>query len=739
MQYARAAAERAASAASAAAASARGTSSAGADDSGSTTSRYSILSVTSLLSSDPDKTHDNKLKGVTVDPSMSATKDALRRLRTTLETVATFYAKYAEPPKKPSTTTSAMSMVGALRTGTTSAGVTHSLEVTLVLPELAEWPKNELFCGSSGCGEQLLFDASRLAAIEALMVAERAAIGTEVVPKLHEGARMVVETLEGLYAFELQLRDATHALEAAHKALKRGEAAEEAAENDERKAGAQKDDKKREAAQAAAQKAKEKATADIAEGREAIARGEAEMMRLVSEAQPVALDAALAGRHAAETGPICDAITTLANAYHDFVRGSTAVVHGQQQPSADYNPSVVRKAPKEKEARFAAYIVQWTLAKRRCKSSAALLEEFVKLRIDTALAPIKEVATLDAIAAEVDDETVKARIEAIRLPEAELSAACGSCRTAVATLVEALGLCRQLFKAGVGEAEEYEKKAKALWALQAKRDAAYKEVGKLESKAAEDPKLEASLSKKRAELQALKEECETKAAALETAAAELESFATELASDEGERSVATLVGNHLQAFIAQYGLFCATRGRDMPVLDEDAPMPVPMTKAEDEPANPFGGPTTMVEADDVPQPPPQAPPGPKPPPMPPPIPRPKPPPIPPAPPAAPANDPFLSGANPFLSEDAPDPATPAAPANDPWAASEPAPPAAPANDPWAASEPAPPAAPANDPWAAPEAPPSAAAPTAGAEAEAPSAPVGDEVEALVAEELDNLT
>ena len=433
----------------------------------------------SLFSGDPNKTHDNKLKGVAIDPKITEMKASLRRLRTTLESVAIFYAKYAEVnPKKPVT-------------------------LALVLPELAEWPKNELFCGSSGCSEQLLFDASRLAAIEALMVAERAAIGTEVVPKLREGARMVVETLEGLYAFELQLRDATHALEAAHKALKKGEAAEEAAENDERKAGAQKDDIKRKAAQAAAQKAKEKATADIAEAREAIARGEAEMMRLVSEAQPVALDAALAGRHAAETGPICDAITTLANAYHNFVRGSTAVVHGQQQPSADYNPSVVRKAPKEKEARFAAYIVQWTLAKRRCKSSAALLEEFVKLRIDTALAPIKEVATLDALAAAIEDEAVKARLEAIRLPEAELSAACGACRTAVATLVEALGLCRQLFKAGVGEAEEYEKKAKALWALQAKRDAAYKEVGKLESKVAEDPKLGASLSKKRAELQVL--------------------------------------------------------------------------------------------------------------------------------------------------------------------------------------------------------------------------------------------
>ena len=503
MQYARAAAERAASAASAAAASARGTSSAGADDSGSTTSRYSILSVTSLLSSDPDKTHDNKLKGVTVDPSMTATKEALRRLRTTLETVAIFYAKYAEPPKKPSTTTSAMSMVGALRTGTTSAGVTHSLEVTLVLPELAEWPKNELFCGSSGCSEQLLFDASRLAAIEALMVAERAAIGTEVVPKLREGARMVVETLEGLYAFELQLRDATHALEAAHKALKKGEAAEEAAENDERKAGAQKDDIKRKAAQAAAQKAKEKATADIAEAREAIARGEAEMMRL-QEHQSVALDFAQKGRHAVETGPIGGAVAKLAKAYHEFSHGSGAVSSGEQQPSADYNPSIKKdKAAKEKTTRFAACVVQWTLAKGRCKSSAALLEEFVKLRIDTALAPIKEVATLDALAAAIEDEAVKARLEAIRLPEAELSAACGACRTAVATLVEALGLCRQLFKAGVGEAEEYEKKAKALWALQAKRDAAYKEVGKLESKVAEDPKLGASLSKKRAELQVL--------------------------------------------------------------------------------------------------------------------------------------------------------------------------------------------------------------------------------------------
>ena len=161
-------------------------------------------SVTSFLSSDPDKTHDNKVKGLAIDSSITEMIDSLRRLRTTLESAATFYAKYAEPPKKSSTTTSAISAG--------SAGVSHSLEVMLSLPELAEWPKHELFCGSSACSEQLFLDASRLAAIEDLMVAERLAIGSQVVPKLREGVRMAIESLEGLYAFELQLRDATHAL-----------------------------------------------------------------------------------------------------------------------------------------------------------------------------------------------------------------------------------------------------------------------------------------------------------------------------------------------------------------------------------------------------------------------------------------------------------------------------------------------------------------------------------------------
>ena len=575
MQYARAAAERAASAASAAAASARGTSSAGADDSGSTTSRYSILSVTSLLSSDPDKTHDYKVKGVAVDSSITEMKDSLRRLRTTLESAATFYAKYAEPPKKPSTTTSAISA------GTTSAGVSHSLS----LPELAEWPKHELFCGSSVCSEQLFLDASRLAVIEDLMVAERSAIGSQVVSKLREGVRMAIESLEGLYAFELQLRDATHALEAAQEALKRGGA-----------------------------------LADIAEAQR-------QMKRLQSEAKPVALDTARARRQAAETGPICDAATTLANAYHDFVRGSTAVVH-QQQPSVDYNPSVVRKAPKEKDARFAAYIMQWTLAKRRCKSSAALLEEFVKLRLETLLAPAKEAATLEALAAEVDDKAVKAHIEAVRLPEGELAEACGACRTAVETLVDSLGACRQLFKARAAAAEEFETRDKDLKALQAKRDAVSHEVEKLEAQSGGQPggsALEMKISKKRIDLQALTEECERRAAALEAAAEELEGFATELASDQGARSVVTLVGQPLSAFLAQYGAFCATRGRgsatagahaddhedvsiDAPetvhtVVAPPPPPPAPepdsliaFSNREEPPDNPFGAPAPEPEA-----------------------------------------------------------------------------------------------------------------------------------------------
>ncbi len=521
--------------------------------------RISIASGFSIFGSDPDRAHDKKLAGVAINPSVTAMKASLRRLRTTVESVASFYAKYAD--KKPAT-------------------------CALVLPEMAEWPRNELFCGSQASSEQLHLEAARLAAIEELMVAERAAISSEVAAKLREGARMVVESLEGLYAFELQLRDVSQALEAAAKALKRGQAAQEAAAADERKASALKDDKKRVAAEAAAQKAHAKATDDIAEARAAIASGEAEQERLVRETQPAALDAARAGRRAAEAGPIGGAAAALAHAYREFALGSGSILRGEQPAAAEYNPSVKRKAPRETSARFAAYVVQWTLAKRRCKSSAALLDEFVKARLETALAPAKEGPTLDTLAAECQQADVVRRIEAARRPEAELANACAACRTAAGTLGEALGACRVLLKAQVAAAEEYEKRDKALRALRAKRDEVEREVAKLEGQLESHPagsKVEMTLSRRRIDLQAMTEECDRRAAALEAAAAELEGFASDLAADEGERSVAVLVGQPLRAFVAQYGTFCATRGRDASGADggsanddhADAEQPVP--------------------------------------------------------------------------------------------------------------------------------------------------------------------
>ena len=487
--------------------------------------------------SDPDKVHDQKLAGVHIDPAVTEMKIRLRRLRTITESTANFYVEYLKKRKQ-------------------------EVEIALLLPEFAEWSNNELFCGSNGSSKQLHLDASRLAAIEELMLAERKAISSEVVTSLRDGVRTVSESLEGLYAFELCMVTASQALEAGTKALERCKRSSEAAAAEERKASALKDISKRGPAEAAAKKALEQAEADIAETRAGVERVEAERERLIREDLPTALETAAKVRRAAETGPIGGAVAALARAYGEFARGSSAVLQGGD--NAAYNPTVLRTAPKETAARFAAYIVQWTLAKRRCKSSAALLEEFVKSRLETLLAPAKEAATLEALAAEVDDKAVKARIEAVRLPEGELGEACGACRTAVETLVDSLGACRTLFKARAAAAEEYEKREKDLKALQAKRDAVNHEVDKLEAQSGGHPGgsgVEMKISKKRIDLQALTEECERRAAALETAAAELEGFAAELASDQGERSVVALVGQPLSAFLAQYGAFCATRGR----------------------------------------------------------------------------------------------------------------------------------------------------------------------------------
>lgn len=56
--------------------------------------RKSAASGFSLFHSDPDKVHDKKLAGLALDPSVTAAKQSLRRLRTAAEAAAKFYDKY---------------------------------------------------------------------------------------------------------------------------------------------------------------------------------------------------------------------------------------------------------------------------------------------------------------------------------------------------------------------------------------------------------------------------------------------------------------------------------------------------------------------------------------------------------------------------------------------------------------------------------------------------------------------
>lgn len=90
-----------------------------------------------------------------------------------------------------------------------------------------------------------------------------------------------------------------------------------------------------------------------------------------------------------------------------------------------------RKAPKETGARFAAYVVQWTLGKRRCKGAVPPLEEFAKGALETMLAPAKEAAALEALATECEASDVVLRIRTALMPEATHADALVTCRGAV--------------------------------------------------------------------------------------------------------------------------------------------------------------------------------------------------------------------------------------------------------------------------------------------------------------------
>jgi len=126
-------------------------------------------------------------------------------------------------------------------------------------------------------------------------------------------------------------------------------------------------------------------------------------------------------------------------------------------------------------ARFASYVVQWTLAKRRGKAAAALLDEFGKSGLDALLSPPGEAAALELLAARCESAEAARKLRAVPLAEeaqAEAARACGQCHFACVALSAACGEFRLLLKEWVASADEYEKREKARRGLAAKRDAA---------------------------------------------------------------------------------------------------------------------------------------------------------------------------------------------------------------------------------------------------------------------------
>ena len=213
--------------------------------------RGPLTRTVSRFSADPDRAHDKKVAGLPIDPAVTAAKLSLRRLRDAVDTTASFYSKYAERKR------------GAA-----------SGNLPLLLPDLAEWSRHEAFCGDEESRRALHTCAAQLAAIDDLLAAEHAAIGRAAAGLRGEARRLCEEGLDAVCAFELALRDASAASEAATKALRRGAAAGEAAKADGRKAAALKDEKRRQAAQAAAQRAQERSDADVVQAEGAVRRAE---------------------------------------------------------------------------------------------------------------------------------------------------------------------------------------------------------------------------------------------------------------------------------------------------------------------------------------------------------------------------------------------------------------------------------------------------------------------------------
>ena len=546
-------------------------------------------SVSSFFAEDPDKAHDRKVLGMPIDPSVTAAKHSLRRLRDAIEATAAMYT--------------------SKRRGSA---------LQLVLPAMAEWCRHEAFCGGDASSELIYRAASQLAALEELLAAERSAVGAVVSIYLRDEATAICHRgLGDIYAFELSVRDASDTKELANKALVRGRSwrdrilsqlgrlhkglykayyvdeltatrgdtrgfDEEGVHEDEAKRGAVTAGASRRtlASEAAAKAELEKAKAAITEAEEAIAQADAKLAWLATNAQPVTIQLASAARREAESGPLRQAAELLASAYGTMASSSVRVRCGDFLPT-EYSPAVKHPVSQETTARHAMYVVQWTEAKRRCKESAALIEEFKKVSLGTLLAPAQEKATIEALAHECEGAQLVSSLRAVPFEgKPAHEAAERACRRALTALVAMFGEFRVLLKRKVALAEEYERKDKAVRLLGAKLDEVAQQVSKLEGELSElidlrqteghaagskvgdkavaaVEKASASLEKKSTELAKLELRLRGERAELEQVAADIEAFAAALAAD-GEGSVFELVAYPMAESVRAYATVCAS-------------------------------------------------------------------------------------------------------------------------------------------------------------------------------------
>ena len=436
-------------------------------DAGSSLRSLSI----SFFGGDPDKAHDKKVAGCSIDPTVTATKGSLRRLRAAAEGAARLYMDYAKLPK-------------------------NANGYALLMPELSEWTRHENFCGGADAADSITRDAAQLAAIAGVVRETRSAIGELVVRQLKEASRCAAGGLTEVCVYELRVREATSVRDAAAKALPRAKAAQNIAEADERRAEGAKDEKKREAGLAAARKALTKAESDVQDADAALVAVEGELATLATLGADAALRAARASRQEAEGLHLAGASEALAGAYERFALGVADVLSGarpavrEKMKAAKMRPTMKYVAGgatvgggggNEDTEGFGAQLAQCVMAQQRCELGAKQVGEWRKAVLETLLAPTGENAKLEALAAACEDPATSEGLLAISLPADAHRQARAACAGAAETLQRALLAFAAKMKSSCAAIGEHGKLEKAVRAACMRVEEAQKEVTWLET------------------------------------------------------------------------------------------------------------------------------------------------------------------------------------------------------------------------------------------------------------------